>query len=206
LIATTIMAFVLTWRLAVIVLPALFMTLVLGYANFRFLTVFEDHLTAERDKQANFVAESANSIQLNASLTREAEVVRQFKLNYTSRPFKRGVLCASSFTLGGTQAMVQLFGALIFYWGALNVARGAVVRLDQSLRGALLMCQELADLFTIIECVVIAIYIGAKILTYSGDFTRMFMSLKAIQVRYLSMTLTRLTYRAGWTVFPRSIL
>jgi ABC-type bacteriocin/lantibiotic exporter with double-glycine peptidase domain len=127
------MAFVLTWRLAVIVLPALFMTLVLGYANFRFLTVFEDHLTAERDKQANFVAESANSIQLNASLTREAEVVRQFKLNYTSRPFKRGVLCASSFTLGGTQAMVQLFGALIFYWGALNVARGAVVRFDHSL-------------------------------------------------------------------------
>lgn len=121
------MAFILTWRLAVIVLPALFMTLVLGYANFRFLTVFEDHLTAERDKQANFVAESANSIQLNASLTREGEVVRQFKLNYTSRPFKRGVLCASSFTLGGTQAMVQLFGALIFYWGALNVARGDVV-------------------------------------------------------------------------------
>jgi len=127
LVATTIMAFILTWRLAVIVLPALFMTLLLGYANFRFLTVFEDNLTAERDKQANFVAESANSIQLNASLTREGEVVRQFKLNYTSRPFKRGVLCASSFTLGGTQAMVQLFGALIFYWGALNVARGDVV-------------------------------------------------------------------------------
>ena len=129
LLATLIMAFVLTWRLAVIVLPALFVTLVLGYANFRFLTIFEDDLSAERDKQANFVAESANSIQLNASLTREGEVVRQFKLNYTSRPFKRGILCASTFTLGGTQAMVQLFGALIFYWGALNVARDAVVRI-----------------------------------------------------------------------------
>lgn len=132
LLATTIMAFVLNWRLAVIVLPALFATVVLGYLNFRFLTVFEDHLSAERDKQANFVAESANSIQLNASLTREAEVVRQFKLNYTSRPLKRGVLCASSFTLGGTQGMMQFFGALIFYWGAVNVARDTVVSCSQS--------------------------------------------------------------------------
>ena len=127
LLATTIMAFILNWRLAVIVLPALFATIVLGYLNFRFMTVFEDHLSEERDKQANFVAESANSIQLNASLTREAETVRQFKLNYTSRPLKRGVLCASSFTLGGTQGMMQFFGALIFYWGALNLARGTVV-------------------------------------------------------------------------------
>lgn len=127
LLATTIMAFVLNWRLAVIVLPALFGTVVLGYINFRFTTVFEDHLSSERDKQANFVAESANSIQLNASLTREAETVRQFKLNYTSRPLRRRVLCGGSFTLGATQAMMQFFGALVFYWGALNVARDTVV-------------------------------------------------------------------------------
>ena len=36
-------------------------------------------------------------------------------------------------------------------------------------------------MFTVIESVVIAIYIGAKILTYSGDFTRMYISLKAMQ-------------------------
>jgi len=127
LVATLILAFILNWRMAVIAIPSLFMTLVLGYANFRFMTIFEDHLSSERDKQANFVAESANSIQLNSSLTREGEVVRQFKLNYTSRPLKRGILCCSSFTLGGTQGMVQFFGALIFYWGAVNVARDQVV-------------------------------------------------------------------------------
>jgi ATP-binding cassette subfamily B (MDR/TAP) protein 1 len=134
LVATLILAFVLNWRLAVIAIPSLFMTVMLGYLNFRFLTVFEDHLTAERDKQANFVAESANSIQLNASLTREGEVVRQFKLNYTARPLKRGILCCSSLTLGGTQGMVQFFGALIYYWGALNVARGDVVSKSFSYR------------------------------------------------------------------------
>lgn len=45
----------------------------------------------------------------------------------------------------------------------------------------MLTLQALADLFTVIEAVVIAVYVGAKILTYSGDFTRMYMSLKAIQ-------------------------
>jgi ATP-binding cassette subfamily B (MDR/TAP) protein 1 len=127
LVATLIMAFVLNWRMAVIVIPSLFVTVLLGYINFRLLTIFEDNLSAERDKQANFVAESANSIQLNAALTREAEVVREFKLKYTSRPMKRGVLFNSALALGGSQAMVQLFAALIFYWGALNLAQGRVV-------------------------------------------------------------------------------
>ena len=36
-------------------------------------------------------------------------------------------------------------------------------------------------MFTVIESVVIAVYIGAKILTYTGDFTRMYISLKTIQ-------------------------
>jgi ATP-binding cassette subfamily B (MDR/TAP) protein 1 len=38
-----------------------------------------------------------------------------------------------------------------------------------------------ANLFSILETVVVAIFISAKILTYTGDVTRMRMSLKAMQ-------------------------
>jgi hypothetical protein len=38
-----------------------------------------------------------------------------------------------------------------------------------------------ADLFTVLESVVVAVYISAKILTYGGDLTRMRHSLQAMQ-------------------------
>lgn len=41
--------------------------------------------------------------------------------------------------------------------------------------------QSVANLFTVLEAVVIAIYISAKILTYTGDVTRMRMSLRSMQ-------------------------
>ena len=77
LIATLIMAFILTWRLAVMAVPALALTIILGYLNLQWLQRFEKDITVEDEKQANYVADAVNAAQLNASLTREAEVLRQ---------------------------------------------------------------------------------------------------------------------------------
>ncbi|WVQ95838.1 hypothetical protein IAU59_002937 [Kwoniella sp. CBS 9459] len=164
--ATLIMSFVLNWRLAVMVLPALAATTSLGYTNFKCQEIFEHGLTKTMDNQSEFVAEAANSVLLLSALSREAETVRQFNVRFASRPIQYKWLTWSAMTMGGTQAMIHFFAALIFWWGAKQVAAGTVAR---------------ADLFTVLEAVVIAIYTSAKIWTYTGDFTRMRNSLKTIE-------------------------
>jgi len=127
LVATLIMAFVLSWRLAVMAIPSLFATCTLGYLNLRWLQIFEAEIVAEDEKQANYVADSVNSAQLNAALTRESEVLRQYSTKFTNRVLNRRWLIAANFALAGTQAMVNFFGGLLFWWGAKQRAEGQVV-------------------------------------------------------------------------------
>lgn len=127
LFATLIMAFILTWRLAVMAVPALACTMVLGYLNLRWLTLFEQNVVEEDEKQANYVSDAVNSAQLNAALTREGEVLRQYNLKFTSRVMKKRWLVLASASLGGTQAMMEFFGGLLFWWGAKQRVDGTVV-------------------------------------------------------------------------------
>jgi ATP-binding cassette subfamily B (MDR/TAP) protein 1 len=127
LIATLIMAFVLSWRLAVMAIPSLFATCTLGYLNLRWLQIFEAEIVAEDEKQANYVADSVNSAQLNAALTRESEVLRQYNIKFSNRVLNRRWLLAANFALAGTQAMVNFFGGLLFWWGAKQRAERKVV-------------------------------------------------------------------------------
>lgn len=127
LLATTIMAFILDWRLAVMVLPALAVTMLLGRINFDCLQKFEKDIDVENSKQADFVGESANSAQMIASLTREGETMRQFKLRFTAKPTKRRWLFYGTIAMGGSQGMLQFFAALMFYWGSKQLAEGQTV-------------------------------------------------------------------------------
>ena len=127
LVATLIMAFILSWRLAVMAIPSLFVTCSLGYLNLRWLQIFEAEIAAEDEKQANYVADSVNSAQLNAALTRESEVLRQYSTKFTNRVLNRRWLLLANFALAGTQAMVNFFGGLLFWWGAKQKAEGKVV-------------------------------------------------------------------------------
>lgn len=45
-----------------------------------------------------------------------------------------------------------------------------------------LISKSIADLFTVIEAVIVAVYITARVWTYTGDFARMNTSLKKMQV------------------------
>ncbi|WVR07870.1 hypothetical protein IAU60_004913 [Kwoniella sp. DSM 27419] len=126
LVATLIMAFVLSWRLAVLVVPALIATTGLGYATFKCQDIFEADHTNSINQQSNFINEAANSVQLLAALTREAETIRQFRRRYTSSRIKHQWLVGSAVSNGGCQATLELFAALMFYWGARQVASGAV--------------------------------------------------------------------------------
>jgi ABC-type multidrug transport system fused ATPase/permease subunit len=185
-IGTIILAFTLTWRLAVMVLPALALNTGAGYVNFVFQDKFDKQLNDDTEAQSSFVNESANSIQMLAALTREAETVRQFKRKFTDREMRTGWLVCSGVALGVSQGVLQLFGGLIFYWGAQQLARGLV---------------SVANLFTIIEAVIVAVYICARIWTYTGDFARMNNSLRTIQVSLpllLLFVVLRSTYMQKW--------
>jgi ATP-binding cassette subfamily B (MDR/TAP) protein 1 len=128
LLAVTIMSFVLSWRLAVMVFPALGVTMLLGRFNFDCLHKFEKDIDVENSRQADFVGESANSVQMIAALTREAETMRQFKLQFTAKPTRRRWLFYGSVAMGGSQGMLQLFAALMFHWGSKQLAEGRAVR------------------------------------------------------------------------------
>ncbi len=129
LLAALILSFVLSWRLAVMVVPSLAVTMTLGLATFECQKRFESDMVADNECRADFVGEAANSIPLLAALTREEETLRRFKVLSSSRRITRRWLVFSSFSLAGSQGMVLLFGALMFYWGAKEVAEGKVVGL-----------------------------------------------------------------------------
>ncbi|KAI9632019.1 P-loop containing nucleoside triphosphate hydrolase protein [Dioszegia hungarica] len=165
-IGVIILGFSLNWRLAVMILPALAVASGFGYVNFVCQKIFDKGLNNDIDAQSAFVSESANSIQLLAALTREAETVRQFNLRYTSQPIRSKWLILSGVSLGISMGVLQFFGGLIFFWGSQLLAR------DQT---------SIANLFTVIEAVIVAVYVAAKVFTYTGDFARMRNSLDVIQ-------------------------
>ena len=127
LFATLILAFILNWRLAVMVIPALFTSIGLGYINYLCSKKVEADVTAGNDKRADLVGETANSVQLLATLTREEETLRQFRLQAGSTHVRKRWLFLASLSSGGSQGSVLFLGALLFYWGAREVSRGKVV-------------------------------------------------------------------------------
>ncbi|KAK8858969.1 hypothetical protein IAR55_003201 [Kwoniella newhampshirensis] len=165
LIATLIMAFVLNWRLAVMVIPTLAVNTSAGYINFKCHEKFEGGLNRKTDMQSEYISEAVNSLSLISSLSREAEVVREFKAKFIGGTIETRWLITCAWTLGFCQAMLDFFGGLMFWWGARQIARGTAER---------------ADVFSVLESVLTAVYISAKIFTYTGDFTRMKKSLEII--------------------------
>ncbi|WRT65273.1 uncharacterized protein IL334_002216 [Kwoniella shivajii] len=165
LIATLIMSFVLNWRLAVMALPALAATTGFGYVNYKCQEAFEAGLTGNMDQQSEFISEAVNTLSVTCALSREAEVIRQFRAKFISKPVSNNWLLRSAVTLGMCQAVMHFFAGLLFWWGAQQVAKGTVQR---------------ADVFSVLESVVIAVYISARIFTYTGDFSRMKNSLQII--------------------------
>ncbi|WWD19426.1 hypothetical protein CI109_103886 [Kwoniella shandongensis] len=165
LVATLIMSFVLNWRLAVMVVPTLTANVGAGYVNFKCQEVFEASLNHKTDQQSEYISEAVNSLSLISALSREAEVVRGFKSRFIGGTIEKRWLVASAAMLGFCQGMIDFFAGLMFWWGAKEIVRGSAER---------------ADVFTVFESVVVAVFISARLLTYTGDYTRMRGSLKII--------------------------
>lgn len=130
LLATLIMAFILEWRLAIMVLPSLFVCISGAYISFRCLKVFEGDMAGETDRQANFVADSVNSVQTIASLTREQDIIDEYRNTFLSRPLNRRFLFGGSFAMAMSQSVINFFAALMYWWGAKQLAGNKVVSQD----------------------------------------------------------------------------
>lgn len=130
LTGTIILSFILNWRLAVMVLPGLALAVIFGYTNHIYLERFEEDIVGDTEKQADFVGETANSITTIAALTREEETLRLFRTGFTSTSVQtsKRVLAIASWSMGVTQGVIYMFGALMFWWGARQVSEGQVVR------------------------------------------------------------------------------
>ncbi|ORX39728.1 P-loop containing nucleoside triphosphate hydrolase protein [Kockovaella imperatae] len=165
-VGTVALAFALSWRLAAMVIAPLVLASGIGYLNFRFLERFEETTNEQSDEQAAFVAESVNSIGTIASLSREAETMRQFEAKFAKKSIDMKNLIGASATMGFIQAVVDLFGALIFWWGATLVSEKRV---------------DLASLFAVVEAVLVTLYVCPKMLTYGGDFQRMRKAMRTIK-------------------------
>jgi ATP-binding cassette subfamily B (MDR/TAP) protein 1 len=125
--ATVIMSFILNWRIAVMIIPGLAVTMILGLANFLALNRFEKDISEENDRQADFIGEAINTSNMLSSLTREAETIRLFKLKFTGKVVRKKWLFLSSCALGGTQSMLLFAAALLLYWGAKQLAERRIV-------------------------------------------------------------------------------
>jgi ATP-binding cassette subfamily B (MDR/TAP) protein 1 len=122
-----ILGFILSWRVAIIGLPAMFLAIVAGYFNFTWLEEFESLVGKESEKRSNQISEAVNSIRTIASLTREGEVLRRFKAAAARPRQQRLALTLGAVGFGVSQGATFLFGAFVFWWGARLVSRSEVV-------------------------------------------------------------------------------
>ena len=130
LAASFILGFVLSWRVAVIGIPAIVLCIVAGYFNFTWLEKFEAMVTKESEKRSNFINESVNSIRTIAALTREGETMRRFRAGAETPHRQRLALLLGSVGFGVSQGVVFLFGAFVFWWGGRLVSRNEIVSLQ----------------------------------------------------------------------------
>ena len=127
LVGSFVLGFVLSWRVAIIGFPAIFLAIVAGYFNFTWLEEFEALVTKEAEKRSNHISEAVNSIRTIASLTREGEVLRRFKAADARPRQQRLALLLGSVGFGIAQGSTFLFGAFVFWWGARLISRSEVV-------------------------------------------------------------------------------
>jgi ATP-binding cassette subfamily B (MDR/TAP) protein 1 len=134
LIGAFVLGFILSWRVAIIGLPAILLAIVAGYFNFTWLEEFESLVGKESEKRSNQISEAVNSIRTIASLTREGEVLWRFKAAAVRSRQQRLALMLGSVGFGIAQGSTFLFGAFVFWWGARLVSRSEVVSRSSSTR------------------------------------------------------------------------
>ncbi|KDN38193.1 P-loop containing nucleoside triphosphate hydrolase protein [Tilletiaria anomala UBC 951] len=165
LIGSIVLAFAVSWKVAVVCLPPILLLFLSGYVNVAMLEKFEQRAQKPMDRAASYVSENIDSIKTVAALGREAETMRIFDLRAKADKSRIRYLLVGSFGFAFSQAMVLWVSALLFFWGGTLYARKEIA---------------LSNLYAAFEAVVIGSFSAGRMFTFTPDIARARASLSVI--------------------------
>ncbi|KAL7274507.1 hypothetical protein RUND412_002589 [Rhizina undulata] len=120
-----VLAHVVAWKIAIVLLAAVPVMLFAGFMRLRVLAKFEQrHETAYLDASA-LATEACTAIRTVAALGREKDVTRLYR-EAVDKPYRESLrfICFGNFWLAFALAITYFVYALAYYWGARQVREG----------------------------------------------------------------------------------
>lgn len=160
-----IMTFVMSWKMAVVVLSPIVLLLISGWLNVVMLQAFETRAQQPLDRAASYIAENMDSIRTVAALGREAETMRVFARRAKADKSRTVYLLAGSLGFSLGNSMVYFVSGIGFFWGGHLLASGQL---------------SLSKMYAGIEGAFVGAFSAGKVLTYVPDYGRAFASLRVL--------------------------
>ncbi|GAB7361957.1 hypothetical protein MBLNU230_g1994t1 [Neophaeotheca triangularis] len=120
-----ILAHIVAWRIAVVLLSAVPVVLLSGYSRLKILQMSEARHTTAYSRAASLASEACRSIRTVVILGREQGVLDEYKASL-KEPYKKGLrfTVISNVLLAFAFAITYFVYALAYWWGAKNVREG----------------------------------------------------------------------------------
>ncbi|EPS39306.1 hypothetical protein H072_6948 [Dactylellina haptotyla CBS 200.50] len=124
LIASFVLSLAIAWKLALVVISTVPILLACGFFRFWILARFESTAKAAYEKSASYACEATSSIRTVATLTREQDVLTNYRSQIVAqegRSFKNTLKSSSLYAM--SQSFVFLCVALGFWWGGKLISK-----------------------------------------------------------------------------------
>lgn len=158
LLGSVILAFVLSWKAALVTLSPVVVLFFSGYVNIAMLEKYESTLLEPAAQGASFISENVDAMKEVSALGRERETLRLFDEKTRSTTPKQTlylVLGGGGFAI--SQAAVFATSALIFYYGG-------ILRSNDQI--------SITGIYAIFEAAIISVFAAGRIFQFTGDFGR----------------------------------
>lgn len=158
LVGSVVLAFILSWKVSLVVLSPVVILFFSGWINIAMLERYESSLHEPASQASSFISENVDAIKEVSALGRERETLRIFDERVRSNTPKQTrylVLGGGGFAV--SQAAVFASAALIFYYGGKLHAEGQL---------------STTALYAIFEAGIISIFAAGRIFTFTGDIGR----------------------------------
>ena len=165
MLGSVVLAFILSWKIAVVCLSPMVLLFISGYLNVAMLEKFEARAQKPMDRAASYVSENMDSIKTVAALGREAETMRTFDVRAKADKSRIRYLLVGSAGFAFSQAMVLWISALVFFWAGELFGKGEI---------------SLATLYSAFEAIIIGSFSAGRIFTFIPDYSRAFASLRTV--------------------------
>lgn len=166
LLGAQILAFVIDWLMAIVLLPVMISLLVASYLNVDLMERFEIVLQGPVEHTSSYVAEIIDGIGTVSTLGREADVLRYFMSESAhGRPYIWKLMGG---ILAYAYAQFALYGitGLMMFWGV------KIVKDDRS---------TISNIFTVFEGEFVAFFAAVRLTSFMPDLARARLGFKTVQ-------------------------